>query len=154
MASTPRHRGLQALHDQFIGSDPVNIALFEEAKSNAEVARAIYQMRKRAGLTQGDLAARVGTATSVISRLEDADYEGHSLSMLTRIAAALGRRVRLEFPLMAGNVKQVKTVHRVKAKSPAIPKASAKPKAPMKAKSIAARAKAASPRHPKKSPIK
>ncbi|NLX21224.1 MAG: transcriptional regulator, partial [Phycisphaerae bacterium] len=38
-----------------------------------------------------------GTTPSVISRLEDADYQGHSLSMLRRIAAALNQRVEIRF---------------------------------------------------------
>ena len=33
----------------------------------------------------------------VIARLEDADYEGHSLSMLQRIAEALGQRFEVAF---------------------------------------------------------
>jgi transcriptional regulator with XRE-family HTH domain len=51
-----------------------------------------------AGLTQQTLAERVGTTASVISRLKDADYTGHSLATLRRIAAALGRRVEIRFP--------------------------------------------------------
>jgi hypothetical protein len=39
----------------------------------------------------------IGTTASVISRLEDADYEGHSLAMLRRIAAALNKRVEIRF---------------------------------------------------------
>ena len=39
----------------------------------------------------------VGTTVSVICRLEDADYEGHSLAMLNRIAEALNRRVEIRF---------------------------------------------------------
>jgi transcriptional regulator with XRE-family HTH domain len=50
-----------------------------------------------AGLTQQQLAERIGTTPSVISRLESADYRGHSLSMLRRIADALGKRVELRF---------------------------------------------------------
>lgn len=53
----------------------------------------IFDARNKAGLTQKDLAKLVGTTQSVIARLEDADYEGHSLSMLSRIAAALNKRV-------------------------------------------------------------
>lgn len=34
---------------------------------------------------------------SVISRLEDADYEGHPFTMLKRIAAAVERRVEIRF---------------------------------------------------------
>jgi hypothetical protein len=37
----------------------------------------------------------VGTTQSVISRLEDADYEGHSLAMLRRIARAVGYVVQV-----------------------------------------------------------
>ena len=48
-----------------------------------------------AGLTQRELADRVGTTQSVIARLEDADYAGYSLSMLQRIARALNRRVEI-----------------------------------------------------------
>ena len=50
-------------------------------------------MRIEAGLTQQQLAALVGTTQSVISRLEDADYDGHSLSILNRIAAALQKKL-------------------------------------------------------------
>ena len=72
--------------------------MLEEVRAEAEVARTIYRLRSGAGLTQQALAERVGTTASVISRLEDADYTGHSLAMLRRIAAALGRRVEIRFP--------------------------------------------------------
>ena len=64
-----------------------------EARINAEVARLIYEARTKAGLTQRQLADRIGTKQPVIARLEDADYEGHSLSMLQRIAAALDHKL-------------------------------------------------------------
>jgi transcriptional regulator with XRE-family HTH domain len=65
--------------------------------ANREVAQRIYELRQQAGLSQTDLAKRVGTTQSVISRLENADYEGHSLAMLNRIAAAVERRVDIRF---------------------------------------------------------
>jgi transcriptional regulator with XRE-family HTH domain len=71
------------------------VAAFEEELSEAEIASQIYSLRKRAGLSQRQLAAKVGTTASVICRLEDSDYEGHSLSMLRRIATALGRTVKV-----------------------------------------------------------
>jgi len=49
------------------------------------------------GLSQRQLAKLIGTTASVICRLEDADYEGHSLAMLNRIATALNRRVEIHF---------------------------------------------------------
>ena len=69
----------------------------EEESLNADVATAIYEARTSAGLTQSQLAKRVGTQQSVIARLESADYEGHSLTMLRRIAHALNKQLRLEF---------------------------------------------------------
>ncbi|MGA7414408.1 MAG: helix-turn-helix domain-containing protein, partial [Bryobacteraceae bacterium] len=53
--------------------------------------------RTKAGLSQRELAKRVGTSASAICRLEDADYQGHSLYMLKRIAQALDQRVEIRF---------------------------------------------------------
>lgn len=72
-------------------------ALMESARMENAVARQIYSLRTAAGLTQRQLAARVGTKASVICRLEDADYEGHSLSMLRRIARALNQNLEIRF---------------------------------------------------------
>jgi transcriptional regulator with XRE-family HTH domain len=52
-------------------------------------------MREDAGMTQSELAKTVGTSQSVIARLEDAEYAGHSLSMLERIAVACGVNLKL-----------------------------------------------------------
>src|SRR5712664_327306 len=83
--------------DRMAGENPQLRRLAEEARMNAAVAQLIYAAREKAGLSQAELAERIGTKQSVISRLEDADYEGHSLSMLHRIAAALGRCVEIRF---------------------------------------------------------
>lgn len=64
---------------------------------NASIAALILRERKRAGLTQTEMAKLVGTHQSVIARLEDAEYGGHSLSMLWKIADALGEELRVEF---------------------------------------------------------
>jgi len=62
---------------------------------NARVAQLIYEARIKAALTQQQLADLIGTKQPVIARLEDADYEGHSLSMLQRIAQALNQRLEI-----------------------------------------------------------
>jgi transcriptional regulator with XRE-family HTH domain len=59
--------------------------------------RAVMAARTAAGLTQRQLADLIGTKQSVIARLEDADDAGHSLSMLKRIADALGKRMEIRF---------------------------------------------------------
>jgi len=71
------------------------MAILEEERANAEIARMVYDLRTKAGLSQAALARRVGVPGSVVCRLEDADYEGNSLAMLRRIAAALNLRVEL-----------------------------------------------------------
>mgnify|MGYP001599597989 CR=1 FL=1 len=88
---------LEILHRRYYEGHPGRIAALEEERANAEIARKIGQLRGKAGLTQRQLAKLVGTTASVICRLEDADYGGHSLSMLRRIAAALDRRIEVRF---------------------------------------------------------
>lgn len=79
------------------GKDPETQRMFEEEVAKREIGSQIYHLRQQAHLSQSQLARRVGTTQSVISRLEDADYKGHSLAMLNRIAAAVERRVEIRF---------------------------------------------------------
>lgn len=71
-------------------------ALLERERVNAAVARQVYEARTAKGLSQAKLAGMIGTTQSVIARLEDADYDGHSLTMLRRIADALGYEVEVQ----------------------------------------------------------
>ena len=77
-----------------VGDEPSFRARVEEEKFNAQIARMVLEARTAARLTQQELADLAGTTQPVIARLEDADYEGHSLAMLRHIAAALDRRLR------------------------------------------------------------
>ena len=81
------------LHRRYVKDDPRQEELLEQERSHAEIARLVYDLRKEAELSQRELAELVGTTQSVISRLEDSDYDGHSLSMLRRIAAATKQRL-------------------------------------------------------------
>ena len=69
----------------------------EQARAEEDIARKVRSLRQSAGLSQRALAKLVGTSASAICRLEDADYQGHSLTMLRRIAAALGKRIDIRF---------------------------------------------------------
>ena len=88
---------LEIIDKTIVGDNAKLRELVEEATVNALVAGAIHDARKAAGLTQDELAALVGTKQPVISQLENADYEGHSLSMLKRIADALGKQLEIRF---------------------------------------------------------
>ena len=93
----PTTDAIEIVHRRYYEGRPQRIAELAKAEANDTVARKIYALRKRASLTQQQLAKLVGTTTSVICRLEDADYQGHSLAMLRRIADALNKRVELRF---------------------------------------------------------
>jgi len=71
------------------GADPGYAELRAQERVKSQAAQAIYEARLAAGLTQTALARLAGTTQSVISRLEDGDYDRHSVAMLERIAAAL-----------------------------------------------------------------
>ncbi len=86
--------GMEIL-DRMMGKSAKMQALVAKARVNAAVAQLIHDAREKAGLTQKELAELVGTKQPVIARLEDADYEGHSLTMLQRIATALNQRLEI-----------------------------------------------------------
>lgn len=93
----PTTDAIEILHRRYYKGRPERLADLETARAADQVARKIVALRTQAGLSQRQLARLVGTTASVICRLEDADYEGHSLAMLNRIAAALNRRVEIRF---------------------------------------------------------
>ena len=85
------------LHRRYVEGDQEMEALLKTERIHAEVAAQLYQLRIESGLSQRELAKKIGTSASVICRLENADYEGHSLAMLRRIAAALHKRIQISF---------------------------------------------------------
>jgi ribosome-binding protein aMBF1 (putative translation factor) len=95
--SAPMNDAVAILQRRYFEGKPEMEAHLQEERANAEVARKIFELRTKAGLSQRALAKFIGTTASVICRLEDADYEGHSLAMLNRIARALDKRVEIRF---------------------------------------------------------
>ena len=93
----PTRDAVEILDRRYYHGNRERLSALEEARANDAVARKIYELRSKAGFTQRQLAKLVGTTASVICLLEDADYEGHSLAMLRRIAAALQQRVEIRF---------------------------------------------------------
>jgi transcriptional regulator with XRE-family HTH domain len=77
--------------------DPAFAARFQHAGEAWDVALQIAALRQRAGLSQKNLAKLLKTSQQQISRLESPGYEGHSLSMLRRIADVLHAKVRVVF---------------------------------------------------------
>lgn len=87
--------------DALIGDDTELREMVRQEVVNSEISRMIYAAREAAKLTQKQLADRIGTTQAVISRLESADCDGHSLDMLRRIAEALGQKLELRFSQVA-----------------------------------------------------
>jgi predicted transcriptional regulator len=61
---------------------------------------AILKARREAGLTQAEVAERMGTRAPAVARLENALVTGKpspSLSTLRKYAAALGKRLEIRF---------------------------------------------------------
>src|SRR3989304_6023761 len=88
---------LEILDRRYFRGRPEREAELAEAEADVAVAEKIYKLRTKAELTQRQLAKLVGTTASVICRLEDADYEGRFQALLSRIAAALNKRVEIRF---------------------------------------------------------
>ncbi len=89
--------GLEILYRRYYEGRPDRIAALEEAHLQDVLACEIFELRTEAGLTQAQLAKKMGTDKSVICRLENADYDGHSLPTLRKIGEVLGYKLELRF---------------------------------------------------------
>jgi predicted transcriptional regulator len=102
--------------------DPGFAQKFIKAGEAWDIAIQLVSLRKKSGLSQKELAKRVGTSQQQISRLESPSYEGHSLSMLRRVAEVLGGKVHVEIQhkkhqrLSLPMVAEPKPIYKVKRK--------------------------------------
>src|SRR6266513_3086551 len=102
--------------------DPVFTERFEKAGEAWDVALQLAELREKAGLSQKDLARKLRTSQQQISRLESPAYEGHSLSMLRRVAKALGAQLRVVFAPeeeVGGRLAESSVPYRSKRTAPA-----------------------------------
>jgi len=84
--------------------NPDFAARFQRAGEAWDVALQLASLRQRSGLSQKQLAHRLKTSQQQISRLESTAYEGHSLSMLRRVAQAMNYHVRVSFVPVSKNL--------------------------------------------------
>lgn len=77
--------------------DPAFAEQFKKAGEEWDIAQQLAELRQQAGLSQSQLARKLKTSQQQISRLESANYEGHSLSMLRRVAEVLNAKVVVSF---------------------------------------------------------
>jgi len=81
--------------DRWFGGDEEWDQMVAEEELKARIAQVIYALRTESGLTQTRLGKMIGTSQAVVSKLENADYDGSSLEMLWRICCALHRKIEL-----------------------------------------------------------
>jgi predicted XRE-type DNA-binding protein len=88
---------VKILDQRYIKNSRKRKESLQRERENIGIAEQVYNLRTQARLSQKELADLVGTTQSAISRLEDADYNGHSLTMLRKVAAALNQHVQVRF---------------------------------------------------------
>ncbi|OGD19930.1 MAG: hypothetical protein A2Y69_09335 [Candidatus Aminicenantes bacterium RBG_13_59_9] len=71
--------------------------IFFRGQTQDTIAMSIVYLRKMRGKRQSDLAIETGMKQSAISRIEQAEYSGWSLSTLWRVAEALDARLNVTF---------------------------------------------------------
>ena len=76
---------------------------YEEEKRKLDLGYQVFLTRTKLGMTQADLAHKIGTRQSNISRLEFGNYN-FTVEMLARIARALGSELKIE--LRPGRLKK------------------------------------------------
>ena len=87
---------------------PESEAYMVEELERVLIGNQIYDLRTKAGMTQAALARKVGLKAADIDRLENADYEGHPLPTLRKIAAVFGMRIELNFVPSANEQSKVR----------------------------------------------
>jgi DNA-binding XRE family transcriptional regulator len=78
--------------DRWFGGDAEWDGMVLEEELKARIGQLVYTLRTEAGLTQTRLGEIVGTTQEVISKVENADYDGSALEMLFRVCVALKKR--------------------------------------------------------------
>ncbi len=66
---------VEIMHKRYVKGNKKRLKYIEQERERIEIAQKIYDLRTNANLTQEELARRIGTKQSVISRLESADID-------------------------------------------------------------------------------
>jgi ribosome-binding protein aMBF1 (putative translation factor) len=77
--------------------DPEFRRHYEKERKALAIAYEIAKLRHRLGLSQKEMARRVGTTQQVISRLESGAYTGYTIKTLERIARATNTELSISF---------------------------------------------------------
>lgn len=81
--------------DEFL-ADPERRAIYEEEAAKSELWLQLVEARREAGLTQKQMAQRLGVSQAQVARIEKEGYDAYTLNTLRRYVAALGDGFALE----------------------------------------------------------
>ena len=94
-AITDGERSYQEWRDRFF-ADPENRRIYEEEAAKKELWLQLVEARQAAGLTQVELAKRLGVSQAQVARIEKRGYDAYTLTTLRRYVEALGSGFELE----------------------------------------------------------
>src|SRR5947199_7964869 len=77
-------------------ADPKTRTIYEEEAAKKELWLQLVEARQAAGLTQAELAERLGVSQAQVARIEKRGYDAYTLTTLRRYVAALGEGFGLE----------------------------------------------------------
>lgn len=89
-------KDVRSTHSEMMETDPAYRAEYEALGPEFEMARALIEARSEAGLTQEEVARRMGTKQALVSRLESGRLHPTTRT-LERFARATGTRLRIRF---------------------------------------------------------
>lgn len=79
-----------------LAQNPDYQAVYEEEAAKSELWLQLVEARLAAGLTQKQVAERIGVSQAQVARIEKEDYDAYTLTTLRRYIAALGDEFELE----------------------------------------------------------
>lgn len=81
--------------DKFF-SNPENRRIYEEESAKKELWLQLVEARQKAGLTQQELAKKLGVSQAQVARIEKRGYDAYTLTTLRHYVQALGKGFSLK----------------------------------------------------------
>jgi len=93
--TTPEEESYLQWREEFL-SDPERRTIYEEEAAKSELWLQLVEARQEAGLTQQEMAERLGVSQAQVSRIEKEGYDAYTLNTLRKYVTALGEGYQLE----------------------------------------------------------
>jgi len=81
-------------------SDPDTRAIYEQEAAKKELWLQLVEARMDAGLTQAQMARRLGVSQAQVSRIEQRGYDAYTLTTLRKYVQAIGNGLRVEVKIV------------------------------------------------------